>query len=68
MKRHPADLVSLGFGLVFLVIAAAWAARGRYDVSWPAVGWVAAGTLIGAGLLGLLATLRRRPDQDTPPR
>ncbi len=58
MKRHRTDLVSLIFGLVFLVIAGEWLLAGRLNVDLPAVGWLAA--------VGADRGRRRRPGGGRP--
>jgi hypothetical protein len=69
--RHRADLLSLIFGLIFLVCGGAWAVQHFFDLPWridwslPGLGWVLAGGLVLAGLLGILASLRR--ERPAPP-
>lgn len=58
MKKHGTDVVSLIFGLVFLVIAGGWVARNTIDVELPETGWFFAGALILAGLVGLAGIVR----------
>jgi hypothetical protein len=75
MKRHSTDVVSLIFGLLFVAVAAWWAAS--YYLNWalnwnvPNFGWIAAGALIVLGLIGVVASVRRdRPEPalaDGPP-
>ena len=60
MRRHSTDAVSLGFGILFLAIAAWWAID-RYiaiDLDVPHLGWIAAAALILLGLLGVIASLQ----------
>lgn len=61
MNRHPADVVALVFALVFLGCAALWAgwAYGSLDVG--ALTWAVPVVLIVAGIVGITASLRRRP-------
>lgn len=60
MRRHPTDVVSLVFGLLFLGVAALW------GPGMPSVldgsGWRLPVLLIAAGAAGLLVSLRRRRD------
>lgn len=62
LERHRADLVSLGFGLFFLILAAWWSVNyylhWRLNVNVPNLGWIAAGVLILVGVLGVVASLR----------
>lgn len=60
MRRHSTDAVSLGFGILFLAIAAWWAID-RYlaiDLDIPHLGWIAAAALILLGLIGVIASLQ----------
>lgn len=65
------DILSLVFGLLFLAVAGAWTASYYLDLDWridwrlPHLGWLLAGGLVLAGLLGILASLRR--DRAEPP-
>jgi hypothetical protein len=65
MKRHATDLVSLIFGVVFVLAAAWWYGVVyldlRPDLNLPNFGWIIAGLLIVLGLLGLAASFRRDP-------
>jgi hypothetical protein len=58
MNRHRADLVSLVFGVVFVLIAARQVLAGWLDVKLPAVGWLAAAALITLGAVGLVGAVR----------
>lgn len=60
MKRHPIDVVSLVFGLVFLGVAVLWGSTGRSIVDGS--GWRLPVLLIVAGTTGLLVSLRGRRD------
>jgi hypothetical protein len=67
MKPHRMDAVSLTFGLLFLVIAAWWAASQVITVHLPALGWTVAGGLILFGVIGLLGAISSgRRDQPAP--
>ena len=58
MKAHRLDVVSLVFGLIFLVIMGTWLSGTYLDVGLPNLGWLLALALIGLGLLGVLTNLR----------
>lgn len=58
MHRHPLDIVSLLFGVMFLVIAGTTAAGiGLWS---PGSRWYLPVTLIAVGAIGLIATTLRR--------
>jgi hypothetical protein len=67
MRRHRADLISLGFGLFFLILAAWWSVNyylhWRIQVNVPNFGWILAGALIVVGVLGVVASLRGDRDE-----
>jgi len=67
MKRHDVDLVSLIFGVVFVLGAGAYFASHFLNFSWniPNGGWFIAGALIILGLLGIGASLRSNRDRDS---
>jgi hypothetical protein len=73
MKSHRTDVVSLVFGLIFLLVAGWWAAVHYFDLHWdytwdvPNLGWIVAAGLILLGLLGILSTLRRDPPATDAP-
>lgn len=58
MNRHATDVLSLVFGVTFLVVAAVWVVAKLFDISWLSVGWLFAGGTVVIGLLGLLSALR----------
>ena len=58
MKKHSLDVVSLVFGLVFVVIAAGWLLRHVISIQLPDFGWFVAAGLIAVGLIGLAGALR----------
>lgn len=60
MKQHRTDGVSLGFGMVFLLVAVWWAVSQVVNVALPMLGWVLAGVLILFGVVGLLGAIRPR--------
>ncbi len=68
MKKHSTDIVSLAFGLIFLSVAGWWLAGRFLDlrIDVPHLGWIAAATLIGLGLLGVWASLRHTEPQESP--
>ena len=65
MNVHRTDAVSLVFGLIFLLIVAGWLFGFEFNVPLPRFGWIAAGRLIAAGVIGLFRALRvdRRRDE-----
>lgn len=67
MKRHSLDVLSLVFGLIFLLVAASWIARHSLKIDPPAAGWYIAGALIVAGLFGIVATFRGSRSSHTQP-
>lgn len=69
MKTHPTDKISLGFGLVFLAVAAWWLVAQLLDLAPPTAGWFLAVALIVFGVLGLLGALRsgRTPEPPADP-
>jgi hypothetical protein len=63
VKPHRTDLVSLGFGLVFVGGAALWLTARLVTLGALTVGWFLAGVLIllgGMGFTQVLAAGRRR--------
>ncbi|WP_027341728.1 hypothetical protein [Hamadaea tsunoensis] len=58
MKKHPLDVVSLVFGLIFLLIAAGWVADHSLRIDLPPAGWIVAVGLIVVGLLGIVSVVR----------
>jgi len=69
MKPHRADLVSLIFGVVFVLIAIRQAIVGWLDVDIPALGWLAAFALLTLGAVGLVGAVRggREDDEHAEP-
>jgi len=65
MKRHPLDVLSLAFGLIFLVVSAMWIMGRTTTIYLPDAGWIIAGALILAGLFGIVATIRGVSRSDT---
>ncbi len=57
MKAHRTDLVSLIFGLLFLLLAAWWLVARLLEFMLPPVGWFLAGALLLIGVLGLVGAL-----------
>nr|WP_229400770.1 hypothetical protein [Micromonospora okii] len=58
MRAHRTDIVSLGFGLFFVALAAWWLLAQLLGLALPPVGWFLAGGLILIGVLGLAGALR----------
>jgi hypothetical protein len=70
MKRHSLDVLSLVFGLIFLLVAGSWIVRQSLHVQLPGPGWYIAGALIVAGVFGIISTLRgslSKAQADQPP-
>ena len=57
MTRHPADLLSLGFGLFFTVVAVVLVVGDQVAISWA---WVWPATVIALGAILIAAGWRRR--------
>lgn len=64
MGRHPADLLSLAFGLLFAAIGLVLLSGDRGALS---LAWVGPLTAIALGALLVLAARSTRPDPDEPP-
>ena len=64
MRPHRTDGVSLGFGLIFLLIALWWALSQVVTLALPALGWLIAGTLILFGIAGLMGAIRSSRRQE----
>lgn len=69
MKAHRTDAFSLTFGLIFLGAVAIWVLNRTVHTELPGIGWFVAGTLILAGAVGILTSLRsdRASAPDTEP-
>lgn len=67
-QRHPLDIGSLVFGLVFLGGVAVWGLFELDVLAADDAAWLLPGVLIGAGLVGiaLAATKGRRDRQEHP--
>lgn len=70
MKRHNPDLVSLVFGLLFVLVASLWALWRLGALDPETISWVPATALIAIGLLGLALSVNasRRPAAREPSR
>lgn len=64
MRRHDTDVLSLVFGIVFLGVAALWPLFHYSVFPDDVVGMALPVLLIGAGVLGLAASLTRSRRQD----
>lgn len=64
MRPHRTDGVSLGFGLIFLLIALWWGLSRVVTLALPALGWLIAGTLILFGVVGLMGAIRSSRRQE----
>jgi hypothetical protein len=60
MAKHSRDVVSLVMGLLFMAVAGLFLLTDLSDTQVD-LRWVAPTVLIGVGILGLAASLRRRP-------
>ncbi len=58
MNRHEVDVLSLVFGVAFLVVAAVWAVAMVIDISWFSIGWLFAGGLVLMGMAGIFSAIR----------
>ena len=58
MKTHEPDMVSLIWGVLFLVVAAGWFLAKVVEVHLPSAGWILAALMIAMGVLGLVSALR----------
>jgi hypothetical protein len=70
MKAHRTDALSLAFGMLFLIIAAAFLANRAFDVNLPDVGLlVAAGAVVLGGVIAITALFphRKPAAMPTPP-
>ena len=63
MSRHPADLLSMGFGLLFAAIGLILLSGGTNALS---LGWVGPLTAIALGALLVLAARSSRTASDQP--
>lgn len=65
MKRHNPDLVSLVFGLLFVLVASLWPLWRLGALDPETITWIPATALIAIGLLGLTLSVAasRRPDR-----
>ena len=57
MTRHPADLLSLGFGLFFTVVGVVLVVSEQVPISWA---WVGPATVIALGAILIAAGWSRR--------
>jgi hypothetical protein len=58
MKRHPTDVVALILGCVLLGVVAVWALVKTVTMNLPSGGWLIAGALVVAGIVGVVTALR----------
>ncbi|HEX7173454.1 MAG TPA: hypothetical protein VF365_12710 [Candidatus Limnocylindria bacterium] len=63
MTRHPADFVSLAFGLLFGVIGLVMLSGDQLAISWA---WLGPATVIGLGAILIAAGWSRRTTPDGP--
>ena len=64
MTRHPVDLISLAFGLLFAAIGAVLLVG---DLDLLSLDWVAPVAAIAIGVALILAARSRRPATEDPP-
>jgi hypothetical protein len=57
VKRHPADLISLIAGLIFVLIGLAYLFSENLDVNTGGTRWLLPVALIGLGIAGLAGSL-----------
>jgi hypothetical protein len=57
MTRHPADLLSLGFGLFFTIVGVVLVVGEAIPISWA---WVGPATVIALGAILIAAGWNRR--------
>jgi hypothetical protein len=70
VKRHPADLIALIAGLIFVLIGSAYLTSGNVDFGTGGTQWLLPLALIGlgiAGLAGSIAGARRTRNGDVEP-
>lgn len=71
MRRHEIDVTSLVFGLIFLGMAGIWWLVYHDVIGWIRLGILVPILLIGAGIVGLVASIRsgrrRPPAVESPP-
>jgi hypothetical protein len=69
MKTHPLNVSYLVVGVVFLGVAGSWALRAAGVVAFGEIQWLLPGTLVAAGVIGLVAFaakgITRRPKTET---
>jgi hypothetical protein len=58
MKPHEPDMVSLIWGVLFLVVVAGWVLAKVVDLDLPSAGWIFAALMIAVGAVGLVSALR----------
>lgn len=67
MKRHSLDVLSLVFGLIFLMVALSWIVRRSWNLELPGAGWFIAAALIVGGLFGIVSSFRSNKPISAPP-
>jgi hypothetical protein len=58
MKTHEPDMVSLIWGVLFLVVVAGWVLAKVVEIDLPSAGWIFAALMIAMGAAGLVSALR----------
>lgn len=69
MKAHRTDLMSLVFGLVFILVASGFLLKSYLTIELPEVGWFVAGGLILVGIITAIGAMLpdRRPKEALVP-
>ena len=68
MKAHRTDVMSLAFGMLFLIVALAYLANREFDVNLPHMGiFVAAGIVVLGGVIAVTALFPHRKEKAVEP-
>ena len=58
MKKHEPDMVSLIWGVMFLVVVTCWVLAKVVGVDLPSAGWTFALLMVAIGAVGLVGAVR----------